>query len=63
MKKLMTICLVVFASVLVTTVRAEVLQIPAYLTPTVTSSTVLEEGHLYLIEARGTYVWQDAGQA
>ena len=43
-------------------VQGEILQVPAYGTPTVTSSTVLEEGQLYVIEARGTYIWWGTGQ-
>jgi len=42
--------------------KAEILQVPAYGTPTVTSSTVLEEGQLYVIEAQGTYIYWGTGQ-
>jgi hypothetical protein len=42
--------------------EAEILEVPAYATPTVTSSTILQEGQMYVIEARGTYIYWGTGQ-
>lgn len=62
--KWLTISLVALLTLFSVSVgRAEILQVPAYATPTVTSSTVLQEGQLYVIEARGTYIFWGTGGA